>query len=972
MFRTRKSIAARRAGWFVAATVFLSIISSCGGSGGNGSSSGPAPTANVVSGRVVDAFVAGASVTAYQVNANGTPGSVIAGPVTTDSSGNYSLNLGTYSGPVYLTSTGGTYIDTASGATINVAGSGLTLSAIVPAASGSITAQITPMTTMAAQAVPALLSSGIGATVAAAATDANALISNYFGISNILNTALLDLTQAGCASGASAGSINASMILAGISQLAVANGVSTPSLMQALIQDVTSDGRFDGKASGTAINVPLSPGPGQIALSTIEGGALTGLASAVTAFTNSASNACKAAATQIALAALSNPGIFSVPAAPTGVAVTPGNGQVTVSWNPVSGSSSYNLYVATASGVQSVPSGLPGYASYLKVSSPYVLSGLSNGTAVYIVVTAVNGSSALGSESPISAQVSATPSGSMGVSVAINQTSPQTVSANGTINFTATVSGSTNQTVTWSVQPASGCGTISTTGQYTAPASAATCTVAAASVVAPNPSTAVTVNVTGVAVTLSSIAILPSNPTINVGATQQFSAKGTYSDQSTLDLTTQASWASANTAAATIGNQTGSKGLATGVAAGSSAISATMGSIVGQTQITVAAPSRTAVALSTGANDVYCATMSDGSTWCWGFDLFGNLGDGRSGASVDAVPTPVLSTNLPAANPAKSISAGAATCAVLTDGTIQCWGSGSGGLLGNGTTTADSTAPVTAYNNPANPAKQVSVGALACALFQDGTIDCWGGYPNGSFGELGNGTATTGYSLTPVAVSTITPANPATSVSAGNSMACAVMANGTVECWGDNTWGELGNGTFTGSSPCGTYCISTPVTVTGLSGVTAVSAVGNSATYPSACALKSDGTVWCWGYGFGYITHTGIGFDLPYQVSIPPAKAVSVGGSACALLTNGTVMCWGVDSNGQLGNGSASPTALAPILVSNITTANPATAITVGLDSACALLQDGTVWCWGNGLYGNLGNGTTASTQAVPVQVTGL
>ena len=455
------------------------LLAACGGGGGSGSSPPPPPVTNTIKGQVVDAFVAGASVSAYRVNADGSQGALIAGPATTDSSGNYSLNLGTYSGPVLVTSTGGTYVDTASGQTVDLSGTGLVLSAIVPSASGSVTAEITPMTTMAAQLVPSLIAGGAGTTVSAAATSANSLVSNYFGISNIVDTVLLDLSQAGCTTGASQGSIDASLVLAGIGQLAATNSVSAPSLTQALIADI-SDGKWDGKQNGTVLTVTTTTG-GTIGLGTIEGNALTELGSAVSAFVSSQSNTCKVAASSLLLTALTNTGIFTTPAAPTGVAGAAGNTQLTVTWSPVTGASSYNLYLATATGVRETPTGLPGYAVHLGVTSPYVLTGLTNGTTYYVVVTAVDGVATLGSESVESAEVSATPTAGTGVSLVLTPATAQMVAAGGTLSFMATVSGSSNTGVTWSLAPASGCGSLTQAGVYTAPEAAATCTVTATS-----------------------------------------------------------------------------------------------------------------------------------------------------------------------------------------------------------------------------------------------------------------------------------------------------------------------------------------------------------------------------------------------------------------------------------------------------------------------------------------------------------
>ena len=308
--KTLKKIAFTLIGSFFGITLLT-----CGGNGGGGGrvSSTPPATATVVSGQVADAFIAGANVTAYEVNANGTL-TPIGTPVMTGPTGSYSLNLGTYSGPVYLASQGGTYTDAATGKMIDLNNPPYStmyppfiLSAIVPNASGNVTAQITPLTTIAAQVALGL--AGQGTPVTTAATEENMLISNYFGLSNnnIINTTLLDLATAGCTTGTSP-SADASLILAGISQLANYSGVSTPDLFQALLRDVTTDGKFDGMASGVTITVPLTSGSGSILLSTIEGNALrTGLLNAITTgFETSPFNNCNATLSQTVISALSN------------------------------------------------------------------------------------------------------------------------------------------------------------------------------------------------------------------------------------------------------------------------------------------------------------------------------------------------------------------------------------------------------------------------------------------------------------------------------------------------------------------------------------------------------------------------------------------------------------------------------------------------------------------------------------------
>ena len=197
-----------------------------------------------------------------------------------------------------------------------------------------------------------------------------------------------------------------------------------------------------------------------------------------------------------------------------------------------------------------------------------------------------------------------------------------------------------------------------------------------------------------------------------------------------------------------------------------------------------------------------CATLAEGGVKCWGFNSFGQLGNGTSVHSSTPVSVPGIGT-------ATTVAAGSEnTCATLADGAVKCWGLNLFGELGNGVSTVDAYGNwITPWLYSSTPVSVLGIGTAtsvgvgyhhACASLADGAVKCWGS-------QLSNGTTVN--SPTPVSVVGI---GTATSVAAGASHSCAILADGTVKCWGLNSYGELGNGTTTDSS--------IPVTVIGLPG----------------------------------------------------------------------------------------------------------------------------------------------------------
>ena len=365
----------------------------------------------------------------------------------------------------------------------------------------------------------------------------------------------------------------------------------------------------------------------------------------------------------------------------------------------------------------------------------------------------------------------------------------------------------------------------------------------------------------------------------------------------------------------------------------------------GGTTSTVGAPLAVTQSIATG-HDYTCTVLSGGTVQCWGTNNVGQLGNGTR-ANSSPVPTTVFGiTN------AIAVAAGNdQTCAVLSGGTVQCWGSNLYGQLGAaGYTATGSSVPVTVSgitNAIAVSAGDSDIwGAHTCALLNGGTIKCWG------YGELGDGASDATRTSVVVTVSGITNA---IAVSAGLESTCAVLSGGTVQCWGNNEYGQLGNDSTMKNSLV-------PVTVSGITNAIAV-----SCGWDRACAVLSGGTVQCW--GGAYLGNGSANSSLgPVAVTgITNAIAVSAGFRDCALLNDGTVQCWGLNQQGALGNGTMIDS-LVPVTVSGITNA---TAVATGFSHSCALLNGGSVKCWGDNTYGELGNDTTTSS-LVPVTVSGF
>ncbi|MCT4565099.1 MAG: hypothetical protein N4A68_12415 [Maledivibacter sp.] len=331
-----------------------------------------------------------------------------------------------------------------------------------------------------------------------------------------------------------------------------------------------------------------------------------------------------------------------------------------------------------------------------------------------------------------------------------------------------------------------------------------------------------------------------------------------------------------------------------------------------------------------------------GIVWTWGYNGYGQLGDGTTKNSG----TPVKVRNL---SGVKAVSSGSNhSIALKEDGTVWTWGNNSDGQLGDGTI-ANRYIPVKVRG--LSGVKAVSGGYNhSIALKEDGTVWTWG---DNNDGQLGDGAATD--RSIPAKVSGLSGVK---AVVGGMNHSIALKEDGTVWTWGDNSDGQLGDGTITDRS--------IPVQVSDLNEVKAV-----SAGHYHSIALREDETVWTWGDNSDGQLGNGTTIDrsIPVQISdLSGVKAVSAGGRhSIALREDGTVWTWGRNNKGQLGDKNTTDRGV-PVQVSSL---DGVKAVSGGRNHSIALKEYGIVWAWGDNEYGQLGDGRRTQ-RSTPVQVSDL
>ena len=312
----------------------------------------------------------------------------------------------------------------------------------------------------------------------------------------------------------------------------------------------------------------------------------------------------------------------------------------------------------------------------------------------------------------------------------------------------------------------------------------------------------------------------------------------------------------------------------------------------------------------------------------------------------------------PLANVAAISAGNNFACALLMDGSVKCWGQDDHGELG-GTATSPLPCDSVTCGGPTTVAgatgTSIAAGLGGACVLGAGAVKCWGDNTNG---QLGNGSTMS--SSSPVEVTGILDA---TAISAGDQTMCALISGGGVECWGAGVLGQIGNN-----------MISNALVPTAPAGLGTAAAIG--AGDGRSCAVVG-GAVYCWGdnnLGELGVDNTGNYSDMPVvAMGVSGATAVTSGGfTTCALIDpNGTVTCWGDDTNGEVGTGAVNsmPVSVPGASVGGLSSA---TSISSGVANfVCASTTGGSVYCWGSNSFGQLGNGG-GSDSAIPVPVTGI
>ncbi len=358
--------------------------------------------------------------------------------------------------------------------------------------------------------------------------------------------------------------------------------------------------------------------------------------------------------------------------------------------------------------------------------------------------------------------------------------------------------------------------------------------------------------------------------------------------------------------------------------------------------------------------DHTCVISTDRDLYCWGDNGDGQLGTGDT--NNRATPTPVSKSGVLSGLTILSVSASENhTCVLASDNYAYCWGDNGDGQLGTGNTT-NYTSPVAVTRTGALSGLsilQIAAGERhTCVLASDGVVYCWG---EGGDGQLGRGS--TSDSLSPVAVQSTGALNglSITQLSAGARHVCVLASDSNAYCWGRGSAGQIGNGSTSNRS--------VPTAVSRTGALNGLSLRKVSAGGFNSCAVASNGQAYCWGdNSAGQIGDgTSIGRSSPVAVSVsgvlsgkqitsvnPSAEFGAGGAHACAIDSNYAMYCWGDNDDGQLGDGTKTNRS-APVAVASPLTGQQPVYMALAESASCASAIGNVLYCWGDNTDGQLG-----------------
>jgi len=305
------------------------------------------------------------------------------------------------------------------------------------------------------------------------------------------------------------------------------------------------------------------------------------------------------------------------------------------------------------------------------------------------------------------------------------------------------------------------------------------------------------------------------------------------------------------------------------------------------------------------------------------------------------------------------------SCAILENGSAMCWGLDNYGQLGDGGDATNLNKPTSFVSiDEGQTVEQIYARQLrTCIILDDNSASCWGFNDDGQAGDDSTNT----YKSPSVKVQ-FPDGKGVKSIGMGLKHTCAILEDDTLTCWGLDSYGALGNGNSDTSDKYTPQAITTPSD-------RKVVKVEPGATH--TCILLDDGGVMCWGrdnlgqLGNGATSDT---IHTPSSnVELPEGRAatdLSVGDHhSCALLDNGSITCWGWNNHGQLGENTTTNRNI-PVYA-HLPDNSSAVSVSVGPYSSCAVLENSSLYCWGHNHHGRLGIGVTGGIYHTPMFVEG-